>query len=179
MDLILNYASLALNGDIMPPLSVKTIKDLIFYQYAKLIASSAKKPEYGFVMNRMKKLSSGEIKMSEVLREIKMQISGDKHCEYCESTEDLSWDHLIPCIKDGPDIAENVVLACRSCNSSKGSKGIYEWYGLDKKDKIPRLIIGKYLKLLYEVHEKRGTLDASDLNGDGKLDVLDLEMLDD
>ncbi len=162
----------------MPPPAVKTIKDLIFYQYAKLISSSAKISGYKFVMSRMKLLSSGKIKMSMILREMKMQISGNKHCEYCQSTENLSWDHLIPRIKGGPDTVENGAWACRSCNSSKGSKGIYEWYGLNKKDKIPRLIIGKYLKLLYDIHEEQGTLDASDLNGDGKLDVLDLETIE-
>jgi hypothetical protein len=41
---------------------------------------------------------------------------------------------------------------------------------------LPRIVAGKYLKLLYEIHESRGTLNASDLNGDGKLDVLDLEV---
>ena len=161
----------------MPPSAIKTIKDLIFYQYAKLIASSAKVSGYKFVMSRMKLLSSGDIQMSTILREIKMQMSGSKHCEYCQSTENISWDHLIPRIKGGPDTAENGAWACRPCNSSKSSKGIYEWYGLDKKDEIPRLITGKYLKLLYDIHEAKGTLDASDLNGDGKLDVFDLEMI--
>ncbi len=161
----------------MPPPAVKTIKDLIYYQYSKLIASSAKVSGYKFVMSRMKLLSSGEIKMSEILRELKMQMAGNKHCEYCLSTESLSWDHLIPRIKGGPDNAENGVWACRSCNSSKGSKGIYEWYGLHNKDKVPRIVAGKYLKLLYEIHEAKGNLDATDLNGDGTLDVLDLEMI--
>lgn len=160
----------------MPPSSVKTIQDLIFYQYAKLIASSAKISGHKFIMNRMKMLSSGEIEMSAILREMKMQMSGERFCEYCQSTENLSWDHLIPRVKGGPDTAENGVWACRSCNSSKGCKGLYEWYGLDKKDKIPRLIVGKYLKLLYEIHKCKGTLNASDLNGDGRLDVFDLEI---
>lgn len=162
----------------MPPFAVKTIRDLIFYQYAKLISTSAKISGYKFIMSNMKKLSSGEIRMSTVLREIKMQMSGLKQCEYCESKENLSWDHLVPRIKGGPDTAENGAWACRSCNSSKGSKGIYEWYGLDRKDEIPRLITGKYLKLLYDIHEAKGTLEASDLNGDGKLDVLDLEVIE-
>ncbi|MES2274164.1 MAG: HNH endonuclease [Chlamydiota bacterium] len=161
----------------MPPHAVKTIKDLIFYQYAKIIASSAAIPGYKFVMNRMKMLSSGEIKMSVILRELKMQMSGEERCcEYCRSTENLSWDHLIPRSKNGPDTAENGVWACRLCNSSKGSKGIYEWYGVDRKDELPRLVAGKYLKLLYEIHEARATLNATDLNGDGRLDVLDLEV---
>jgi hypothetical protein len=161
----------------MPPSSIKTIRDLIFYQYAKLISSSAEIDGYRFIISRTKKLASGEIKMSAVLREIKMQMAGTQQCEYCQSTENLSWDHLIPRIKGGPDTAENGAWACRPCNSSKGSKGIYEWYGLDNKDKLPRLIAGKYLKLLYDIHEQNGTLEASDLNGDGKLDVFDLETM--
>ncbi len=45
----------------MPSPSIKTVKDLIFYQYAKLIASSSgfdkrrKKEYYKFIMNRVKK----------------------------------------------------------------------------------------------------------------------------
>lgn len=160
----------------MPPPAVKTIKDLIFYQYAKIVAKSAGISGHKFVMSRMKMFSSGEITMSTALRELKMQMSGNKYCEYCQAEENLSWDHLIPRVKGGSDTAENGAWACRSCNSSKGSKGIYEWYGLSRKDDIPRLIVGKYLKLLYEIHESRDTLNASDLNGDGKLDVLDLEI---
>ncbi len=161
----------------MPPPYVKTINDLILYQYAKIIASSAKIPGYGFIISTMQKLSSGEIKMSAALRELKMQMSStDNCCEYCGSKDNLSWDHLIPRAKNGLDIAENHVLACKKCNSSKGAKGIFEWYGLKNKDAIPRLVRGKYLKLLFELHGKNGTLDATDLNGDGQLDVLDLEV---
>lgn len=161
----------------MPPSAVKTIKDLIFYQYAKIIASSAKISGHGFIMSTMKKLSSGEIKMSTALSELKKQITCEKNCcEYCHSDKDLSWDHLVPRAKNGPDTAENHILACRRCNSSKGSKGIYEWYGIERKDEIPRLVAGKYLKLLYEIHKNKGTLSNSDLNGDGKLDVFDLEI---
>ena len=71
---------------------------------------------------------------------------------------------------------ENQVLACRSCNSSKGKKGLYEWLGSDQKDDLSRIVNGKYLKLLCEIHETNGTLDATDLNGDGKMDVFDLEV---
>lgn len=160
----------------MPPASIKNIRDLIFYQYAKIIAASAGISEYKFIINRMKLLSSGKISMSNALREIKSQMSCERCCAYCQSKEDLSWDHLIPRSKCGQDVAENGAWACRSCNSSKGSKGIYEWYGVVRKDEVPRLIAGKYLKLLYDIHESKGTLDAADLNGDGCLDVLDLEV---
>ncbi len=36
------------------------------------------------------------------------------------------------------------------------------------------MVLGKYLKLVFEHHENVGTLDAADLNADGKLDVYDL-----
>lgn len=160
----------------MPPAAIKTIKDLIFYQYAKLIASSAKISKYRFIMSRMKSLSNGKIKMSDTLREIKIQMTDKKCCEYCQSINNLSWDHIIPRKKCGSNNADNGVWACRRCNSSKGSKGLYEWYGIKNKDKLPRLVAGKYLKLLYDIHELNGTLDANDLNGDGKLDVFDLEV---
>lgn len=169
----------------MPAPSVKTVRDLIFYQYAKIIVASAgfcktqnRAAYYKFLIDRQKKLSSGEIKMSTVLRELKKQITAlENRCEYCGTLENLSWDHLIPRVKNGPDTIENQVLACKSCNSSKGCKGIYEWYGLKRKDDVPRIVAGKYLKLLYEIHEKNGTLESSNLNGDGKLDVLDLEVI--
>jgi hypothetical protein len=129
-------------------------------------------------MSRVNKFRSGEINMSAMKRELKMQIvSIEKNCGYCGKADELSWDHLIPQIKGGPDNAENLVLCCRRCNSSKGSRGLYAWYGLSNKDKLPRIIAGKYLKLLYDFHLNRGTLDSVDLNGDGKLDVFDLEVL--
>lgn len=50
----------------------------------------------------------------------------------------------------------------------------FEWYGLDRKYEIPRVVLGKYLKLVYVLHEAQGTLDKADLNGDGELDIFDL-----
>jgi hypothetical protein len=46
----------------MPPAVVKTIEDLIYWQYAKIIAESAHigKRDYGFVMNKFKQLRQGE-----------------------------------------------------------------------------------------------------------------------
>ena len=48
----------------MPPKAVKSIKDLIFWQYAKIISQSAGfgKNNYRFMMSRFYKLKKGEIK---------------------------------------------------------------------------------------------------------------------
>jgi hypothetical protein len=52
------------------------------------------------------------------------------------------------------------VWVCVGCNSRKGSKRLYEWYGLESRNDLPRIAEGKYLKLLYSLHEVKGTLAA-------------------
>ena len=47
--------------------------------------------------------------------------------------------------------------SCQGCNSSKGAKRLYEWYGLDRWDDLPRVAEGKCLKLLYSLHAQRST----------------------
>lgn len=159
----------------MPPAMVKTIRDLIYWEYANLIARAAGfEGNYRFIVSRFKKLKSGEIKMSDLTRDDRNMILKDEYCIYCGSKENLCFDHIIPKSKGGPDITSNLVLACRKCNSSKGDKDIFYWYGIERQEQIPKLVLSKYLKLVYDFHEKNGTLDDPDLNGDGKLDVMDL-----
>lgn len=147
----------------MPPRYVKTLKDLIFYQYAKLIARSAgMKKQYGFITSTWKKLKNNEIKISGTRREWQHELEGGKKCIYCGSVKDLSTDHLIPRARNySTDSADNVVISCKSCNSSKGDKGVYAWYiskGADA-DSIPRIVEGKYLKILYDIYDKNQMLD--------------------
>ena len=40
---------------------------------------------------------------------------------------------------------------------------LYEWKGLKEKDSHHRIAEGKYLKYLYSLHEKRGTLDVANV----------------
>jgi 5-methylcytosine-specific restriction endonuclease McrA len=50
-------------------------------------------------------------------------------CQYCHwsgSTSSLTLDHLLPCAKGGKTTWENIVTACRECNTKKGSKTIEE-----------------------------------------------------
>lgn len=43
-------------------------------------------------------------------------------CAYCGKSEKLEMDHVIPISKGGATTKENIVPACRSCNSKKGDK---------------------------------------------------------
>jgi len=158
-----------------PPSAVKTVRDLIYWEYANLIAKGAAfEGNYGFIMSRFQKLKRGEIQWSEVSREDRLMVErGKTQCVYCGSNANLSWDHLIPVSKGGPNIISNQVVACRSCNSSKGDKDIFEWYA-GRHEEMPGLVKGKYLKLVFDFHEAMGTLDLPDINADGSLDVMDL-----
>ena len=43
-------------------------------------------------------------------------------CQYCGSSKDLTLDHVIPKSKGGKSTWNNLVTACKKCNSLKGDK---------------------------------------------------------
>jgi hypothetical protein len=146
----------------MPPHYVRTIREEILYEYAKLISRSAYRSlQRRFITDRFKKLRDGEITISGTMREWEREQELPKQCVYCNSIDDLTTDHLIPRSRGGDDSADNVVLACQLCNISRSDKGIFEWLGLKEKDRLHRLVAGKYLKQLLTLHEKSGTLEIS------------------
>lgn len=162
----------------MPPKYVKTVRDLLFFQYSKIIAKKVypDKEHWGFITSTWKKLVTDEMEWSNILREDKQQIEAEKKCIYCGSEEHLSWDHIVPrslSINEKCATCEHIQAihnfewACSSCNSKKGTKGLYhflaEQHPLDDKfyDKIPPLLEKKYLKTIYNCHTCAGTLTKS------------------
>lgn len=52
----------------------------------------------------------------------------DNKCCYCGKELPLSQDHFIPLSKGGEYTHNNIIPACKSCNSSKGNRDFYIWY---------------------------------------------------
>lgn len=167
----------------MPPKYVSSVRQLIFWEYARLMARAAGfQNNYGFIVSSYKKLDSGEMNWSSTIRDREKELDKGKVCVYCGATTALSTDHLFPVSRAGTDprivilldSSDNCVCACRKCNSSKNDRDIFEWYGADRVDEIPKLALSKFLKLAYRIHETQGTLDLKDPNMDGVLNVYDL-----
>ena len=151
----------------VPPAVVKTVKDLIYWQYAKIIAESASigKKDYGFVMNKFKQLKSDSISWNEIREYVKERDYGDE-CIFCGATADLTLDHLLPQKYNGPNSEKNLVWVCKSCNSQKGARRLYEYFAIEAGAdaatyEVPRITEGKYLKFAYETLKETNLLETS------------------
>lgn len=55
----------------------------------------------------------------------------NRSCAYClSSSEELTMDHIVPLSRGGSHTADNVVPACRPCNSKKGPRSIFTMLGV-------------------------------------------------
>lgn len=52
----------------------------------------------------------------------------DNMCAYCGESKPLTLDHFIPLSKGGVDSFENIIPACKTCNSSKGNRDAEVWF---------------------------------------------------
>lgn len=48
-------------------------------------------------------------------------------CIYCGAAENLTIDHVVSLAIGGTHCEDNLVVACRGCNSSKGAKSLENW----------------------------------------------------
>ena len=141
------------------PKKSEYLRDMIYWQYANLIAKSAgMEKNYPFIIKKLNQLKKGEITWSTTIREYRLEFINPNSCIYCGKEEDLQIEHMIPRSKGGKDHPDNLVRVCSTCNQSKSNKGLYEYFGYHNRAKVPRIAEGKYLKLLYDELEIRGLL---------------------
>jgi CRISPR/Cas system Type II protein with McrA/HNH and RuvC-like nuclease domain len=69
-----------------------------------------------------------EIKRKIIPESLKLEIyeRDNYKCRYCGSVDNLTIDHIIPVIHGGENTKDNLVIACKSCNTRKGARTLKE-----------------------------------------------------
>jgi hypothetical protein len=146
----------------MPPKYVKTIQDELYYEYAKLFSGTASgEDQKNIAVTKYEEFKKGQITISDTIKEWQRMNELPRKCVFCGSADQLQTGYLIPLSRGGSESADNAVLSCAPCINSRNDKGIYQWLGLKDKEKLHKLVAGKYLKQLFDLHLQKGTLSTS------------------
>lgn len=138
------------------PRSIRTVREHIAWSYGNLArahaaleagVSSYRREHHGIRARLYKGLCTGSMKMRSLYDDERLKMVHTQACCYCGSTDSLTVDHMIPRIAGGSDQADNLVWACRSCNSSKRDSDMLEW--MTRKRVFPALfVLRRYIKLV-------------------------------
>ena len=145
----------------------ETVRERIALSYSLLgradaaLKSGAKKyaPIHHIIKGKLQRgLLDGSMKMRSLYDDEKVKMTVPQACYYCGSVKNLCADHLIPKMRGGPDSPDNLICACRSCNSSKGAKDMLAWMRV-KNRFPPILLLRRYMKIVAKYCNARGILD--------------------
>ena len=157
-------------------MQITTIGELLHCSYANLAmahsAVTAKAERYGQLQFMIRSrlyagLNKGTMSIGPLADDERLKMVLPQACCYCGGRERLSVDHLIPTKRGGANAGDNLVRACRSCNSSKCARDALEWLA-ERKQFPPLLLLRRYLKLAIEMSNERNIMntplaEASDL----------------
>lgn len=150
-------------------MEITTIGELLHWSYANLAmahaALTAKSTKYGrtHFMIRAKLyagLNKETMNLAPLADDERLKMILPQACCYCGSDQFLSVDHLIPTKQGGKNCGENLVWACRSCNSAKGARDMLEW--LATKKQFPSLLLlRRYLKIVILLCREKNLMHAA------------------
>lgn len=152
----------------------QTFADLLYISYSGLqmmgFAFSKGKKRYdkecyAFRMAAVKKFKAGEMKISDLYQNIIRQMtSPHDSCWYCGRPVAvcgaLTADHIFPRMKGGKNVSANLIMVCRSCNSSKGTRDLLAWH-YEHGVFPPMRVLAHYLKLVNQYAVDNGLLSRS------------------
>ena len=107
---------------------------------------------YAFRESVIKRLKAVEMKIGDLYQNIIRQMTSPHDvCWYCGRSVSvcgsLTADHIFPRMKGGENVSDNLIMVCRSCNSSKGAKDLLVWYH-ERGEFPPLRVLVHYLKLV-------------------------------
>lgn len=92
------------------------------------------------------------------------KIKANNYCWYCGKEMEpsqLTKDHVFPRIKGGKDCIDNIIMVCKTCNSSKGKMDLFEWYKEIRNEWPPISVWIHYMKNIYLYSIDYGLMDKS------------------
>lgn len=101
------------------------------------------------------------------------KIQQNNYCWYCGTEMEpskLTKDHVFPRSKGGDNDMDNIIMVCKTCNSSKGNMDLFEWYAEVRKEWPPLNVLVHYLKNIYLYAIENGLMEMLP----EELDQLDL-----
>ena len=101
------------------------------------------------------------------------KIRQNNYCWYCGKEMEpskLTKDHVFPRSKGGDNDMDNIIMVCKTCNSSKGDMDLFEWYAEVRKEWPPINVFVHYLKNIYLYSIENGLMDKHS----EELDAMDL-----
>jgi len=148
--------------------SEATVRELLYYSYANLAMAhyAVKRGDekytrtaYMIRAKLYKGLLEGTMTMGSFFDDEKVKLQQGHICSYCVSSDGITFDHLISRALNGKDSSDNLVVACRSCNSSKRDKDLLVW--CRQHDKFPPLmILRRYLKIAVQICHDADVMDC-------------------
>jgi hypothetical protein len=148
-------------------MKVTTVGELLHWSYANLAmahsAINTKVEKYGRMQFMIRArlyagLNKQTMNIGPLADDERLKMVLPQACCYCGSQEHLSVDHLIPTKRGGANTGDNLVWACRSCNSSKSARDALEWLA-ENGQFPPLLLLRRYLKLAIEMSRERNLMN--------------------
>ena len=155
----------------------ETVRELIYWSYANLAMAhtavdrnQVKYTTFNYMIRAklFKGLKDGSMNMRTIFDDEKIKLQTGQVCNYCGSKNNLALDHILAKKYLKKDNAENLIYACRACNSSKGKKDLMEWMEY-KNEFFPLMVIRRYLKLSFDYFQNNNLLESK---------IEDVELLD-
>lgn len=147
--------------------------ELLFWSYANLqmlfVAIKEDKTKYEPMCymiraKAFKAYKEGRWKIHDLFEFNIEKIKTNNYCWYCGKEMEpsqLTKDHVFPRIKSGRDSLDNIIMVCKTCNSSKGKMDLFEWYEKVRDEWPPINVWVHYLKNIYLYSVENELMDKS------------------
>jgi len=156
--------------------------ELLFWSYANLqmlfVAIKEGKTKYDRLCymiraKAFKAYKEGKWRIHDLFEFNIEKIKSNNYCWYCGkkmAPNELTKDHVFPRVKGGKECLDNIIMVCKTCNSSKGKRDLFEWYEEVREEWPPINVWVHYMKNIYLYNVENELMDKP-LE---ELDVLDL-----